>query len=355
MNSLTNLESYKIKYCLYNNGEFLKSILSQKDDIQKQLESGDKSITLSSYILFQSFNNISDIDNSRLTFKKFIFDLYTMGKPSTIKKTLTKEVVEDIVSIFRILYTNKNTLSRLLSDFKKLIVSKEIVEQSVYENIRLTSEEYDSLRNNQTINITEKNLQPQTLNLRVPSINIIENMIRNDLYPNPNKNPKKKIIDLIILLCLASGCRKIEIMKELEFGIDATKQREIIIHKLAKNQSIPPEGIIRPLCFINHTEFMTMIRELRNFLVIDNNNTPLQDIHNEVLGKKYGDRLNRRFKKLFGREATLHDSRDIYGDIAYQNLNNNGISKIHYLQQLFGHSNLETSAHYTACVVPSQS
>ena len=131
-------------------------------------------------------------------------------------------------------------------------------------------------------------------------------------------------IDLLIFLQLCVGSRFSELLhySNFEKTDDKTTIKQVGILK-GKDEKV--RSVTKPVLFITPANFLTGFEKLR---------TLLQNEDNNLIQRK----VNRRLKKLFNdKDASSHDLRKLYGDIAFKVYG--GTSKdTAYIARVLGHA-----------------
>eukprot|EP00808_Paulinella_micropora_P022496 g53488.t1 len=126
-------------------------------------------------------------------------------------------------------------------------------------------------------------------------------------------NESNKLVDMIILLQLATGRRLIEVLRITDLPQEAKQPHYIIIDKVAKDKKGHIKDIEVPLIHISYDDMKTAWQAVRDGLSESD-----KAKSNEDLTNKFNARVSKRMTDLFERPMTSHMSRKIYGAMAYR-------------------------------------
>eukprot|EP00808_Paulinella_micropora_P000368 g41217.t1 len=158
-------------------------------------------------------------------------------------------------------------------------------------------------------------------------------------------NESNKLVDLIILLQLATGRRLIEVLRITDLPQEAKTPNYIIIDKVAKDKKGYIKDIEVPLIHITYEDMKSAWEAVRAGL-----NEKDKAKSNEDLTNKFNARISRRMTDLLKKKATSHLARKIYGAMAYRQFAPGNIDRSVYLSQVLGHVEDSEASRYYANV-----
>eukprot|EP00808_Paulinella_micropora_P016619 g22960.t1 len=158
-------------------------------------------------------------------------------------------------------------------------------------------------------------------------------------------NESNKLVDMIILLQLATGRRLIEVLRITDLPQEAKQPHYIIIDKVAKDKKGHIKDIEVPLIHISYDDMKTAWQAVRDGLSESD-----KAKSNEDLTNKFNARVSKRMTDLFERPMTSHMSRKIYGAMAYREYAPANIDRSVYLSGVLGHVEDSEASRYYANV-----
>eukprot|EP00808_Paulinella_micropora_P027458 g5395.t1 len=158
-------------------------------------------------------------------------------------------------------------------------------------------------------------------------------------------NESNKLVDLIILLQLATGRRLIEVLRITDLPQEAKTPNYIIIDKVAKDKKGYIKDIEVPLIHITYEDMKSAWEAVRAGL-----NEKDKARTNEDLTNKFNARISRRMTELFKQPMTSHMSRKIWGAMSYRQFAPANIDRSVYLSKILGHTEDSESSRFYANV-----
>lgn len=235
--------------------------------------------------------------------------------------------------LFKLIYTNKNTISTNLGDYRKPIRNKfgqnsEIYKQSVYL-MGLTQAESLQRREDYSNQVKARNADRESLDV----------FFDDDIYKVMDQtinssNPQDRIVAVI----LAVGSRLIEVLKVSKYEESKDNDNFIKITGIAKdrgNLGYEDKVIIRPIIRFTAKQIIEAVDYIRKNLTIEGDNSKISD--------KYNSSVNKRVKKYLN--TTSHKLRAISARLSYLLYGRGGVENT-YVQEYLGHSSGEVSKSY---------
>ena len=242
-----------------------------------------------------------------------------------------------------------NTKSKLYGEIRALV--KEDRRTHLKDFIRLTKAESNLRAEKQQINVKRDNVQQTNIEDKT-----IETMIRNLMAIE-----RKSLTQKIILAQVSLGTRLIEILNKnvSKFKIDPDNTNNIIQSGVAKAKGDGTRTVDKPTILITPSEFMQLIKEIRQ--VTDADSTKKTNIE---ITNKYNARVNTEIKKIFLKNKipdklkSSHSLRKIWVNYSFKHNAPRGTSLVSWISSKLGHDEkfLSQSAnHYSTINVETAS
>ena len=241
-----------------------------------------------------------------------------------------KPILSYLMETMRVIIPNLNSLNMSVGMARKLMNAKYPGRMEINRILDLTDDE-----KKYRMEFQEKALKTQLSN----EIKIEYKAIL-DIVDHAKES--HKLADKIILACLASGRRGIEILRITDFAESKIPDRIHIrgVAKHKKNTDILDCEI--PLLFMKPKEFVDLMAEIREYT----DTAELKKLTNTRLSKKFMQNVINRVKKYFTIKAPrvgAHVLRKIYGAIIAEQSDEHGIVAA---SAALGHNCLATTLHY---------
>ncbi len=155
--------------------------------------------------------------------------------------------------------------------------------------------------------------------------------------------------DNVILLKLACGARKIEILDEDTssfFGHDDLERRITQVGMAKKRPGCKIESITKPLLFLTPSDFLEKLRGVRLYVLGRSKENRV------AMGKTVSHQLELLCHKQWpqnvdnGYRTGTHINRAIYANIAYKRHGKPGESLTHFIKHQLGHDSMGSAANY---------
>ena len=243
-----------------------------------------------------------------------------------------KPILNYMMDTMRVIIPNLNSLNMSVGKARKLMNAKYPKRLEINRILDLSPKEKLQREKAQ-----EKNLKTQLSNeIKVEYKDILEIV--------EHAKASNKLADKIMLACLASGRRGIEVLRITEFS--ESKDKGVIhIEGLAKEKNSDVRNCDIPLLFISQKEFLDLIKFIRT----KTNSKEMKELTNAQLSKKFLQNVNNRVKKYFNIQAPrigAHLLRKIYSAIISEIAKEKGESSIVKMNESLGHNCLATTLHY---------
>jgi len=242
---------------------------------------------------------------------------------------------ETLDKVLKLLYHNKSTLEKVLTEFRRSVKEKygsesEVYKQSIYKT-GISKEESIRKRQNYADKITALNINRGELPI----------FYDDEIYKVIDEYKNKAGLNKVIAVALATGSRIIEILKVSEY-FETDKENYIRVKGVAKDKSDneinKDKTIIKPLNRLTSKELIDLVKTIRQDLNTAGSNK-------EVSGR-YNTAINKIVKSLFKeRLITSHKLRYIASNLAYLVYGNNSVENT-WIQQYLGHTSGDTTRTY---------
>jgi hypothetical protein len=151
----------------------------------------------------------------------------------------------------------------------------------------------------------------------------------------------------VVLLMLACGARKIEILDgNTSYFCTIPNSWGIAQVGVAKRGAEDDTVVLKPLLFIQSTEFMTILEHVR--VVVWSRNLSTR----EAIGKSFSHQLETLCSSLWpqnvgnGYRTGTHLNRAIYANVAYKKYGKPTESLTHFIKERLGHDSMGSAANY---------
>ena len=285
-------------------------------------------------------------------FSKLPRDLKTIqmitGKPTKVPNKLITALVDMLnpnpsidlnpilsymMDTMRVIIKNLNSLNMSVGMARKLMNAKYPARLEINRILDLTPEE----------KLKRMEFQEKALKAQLSNEIKIEYKAILDIVEHVKES--HKLADKIILACLASGRRGIEILRTTEFA--ESKIPDMIhirgVAKQKKGTEILDCEI--PLLFMNPKEFVDLVKLIRGYT----DTAEMKKLSNTRLSKKFMQNVINRVKKYFDITAPrvgAHVLRKIFSAIVAENAKRVGKSGLVASSEALGHNCLSTTLHY---------
>ena len=251
-----------------------------------------------------------------------------------------EQTFDNITKIINITYPVIKTKQKIFSDFRKILIQKfgenSKVHRNSKKNLSITFDEYKTVEKQSKEKVVEANTEKKKFN-REQVLQIIQEIKNSTDY-----------IDAIILVCITTGSRLIEVLRISDYNEVVGNPNRVMISGLAKGSGKSREtnlnkDVERPILVITYKELNDAVQLIRKNV---REQTDKLGLNNQELSKKYNEIVNRRVKKL-KLASTSYDLRKIYANLSYELIaDQSKITKNRWIQLILGHESLETSLHY---------
>lgn len=255
---------------------------------------------------------------------------------------LAESMFFPLTKIFLFLYPNIQTRQRIYMALRTVLKNKYGASSVIYKNskkdLAITYTEFQTVSSNQeqkrdSNNQNKKQFEFQTI------IDIMQRL-----------RASSKFEDEVILASLAVGSRFIEILRESTFEPVLGNPYQVQIVNVAKkrrarqgNEEGEQYTFIKPIVLLRYDELNHIINDLRKLSLDDGG----EEMKSAKLTARFIGRTNKRIKEL-GIAGTTHDLRKLYGALSYEFwADTRSITLNEWLKAVLGHSQTETSLHYT--------
>lgn len=242
---------------------------------------------------------------------------------------------ETLDKIIKLLYPNRSTMEKVLTEFRRVIKNKygansEIYRQSIFRT-GISRAESIAKRQAYSDSVATKNINRAELPAFYDD-EIFKAIDENAISPN--------LLNNVIAVLLATGSRFIEVLKVSEYSA-TDKDNYIKIKGIAKdkgNQGYANKIVVRPLNRLSAIQVIELVKKIRGALNLEGDNKEASD--------KYNTQGNRIVKNLFkDRPITLHKLRYIASNLAYLTYGKGAVENT-FIQQYLGHSSGMTTRTY---------
>ena len=277
------------------------------------------------------------IKNFRVLFVKVVSYVFqsVYSKAKELEQTF-----DNITKIINITYPVIKTKQKIFSDFRKILIQKfgenSKVHRTSKKNLSITFDEYKTVEKQSKEKVVEANTEKKKFN-REQVLQIIQEIKNSTDY-----------IDAIILVCIATGSRLIEVLRISDYNEVVGNPNRVMISGLAKGSGKSREtnlnkDVDRPILVITYKELNDAVQLIRKNV---REQTDKLGLNNQELSKKYNEIVNRRVKKL-KLASTSYDLRKIYANLSYELIaDQSKITKNRWIQLILGHNDINTSLHY---------
>jgi len=265
--------------------------------------------------------------------RKLIQQISEFDKIDELKKNLRY-----ISKVYRKLYKNIRTLSKLMSEIRRPIRlkygRKDVKGRytpeylASLELLRVTPTDEKKLKNDYKKQVKQKNMQQRVFS-------------RSELYDMLDKClDSKKKYEVALCLSLSSGSRPIELFYKSTYEVIDSKTLKI--SNLAKQQGNKTKSSIRP-CLIDTKIFLEKLKYIRE--VVSN---PLNK--DGVLHSHITQGVTRALKKrLDNKNISCYTLRTLYAILAHDSLPDSATVNINmYISSILCHENLSVSFAYSS-------
>lgn len=243
-----------------------------------------------------------------------------------------KPILTYMMDTMRVIIPNLNSLNMSVGKARKLMNAKYPNRLEINRILDLSPEE------------KLKREKAQQTNLKTQLSNEIKIDYKDILEIIDHTKESNKLADKIILACLASGRRGIEILRITKF--DESKDKDMVhIQGLAKEKNETIRDCDIPLLFITQKEFLDLIKFIRT----KSDSKEMKKLTNAQLAKRFMQNVNNRVKKYFKVQAPrigAHLLRKIYSAIISEKAKTEGKSAIVKINEALSHNCLATTLHY---------
>ena len=251
------------------------------------------------------------------------------------------EAFEPIKVIINTLYLNIQTRQKIYGELRKVLErfgAKSRVVLDSKKNLAITYQQYEDIRAQQEQRRDEASRNRKQFE-RQSVIDLIYKLRGSEDFK-----------DKVILVCLTTGARFIEVLRISTFIPVPTNPNEILVQSVAKKKDKSEEfQVIRPLLVLRAEEVVPVVEDIRT--ITDSGRD--SELTNTQLSGKYNSSINRRLK-TYGLGGTLHDLRKLYGTLTYEFYTNRNKTSLNaWLKNILGHERLETSLHYNTIALRS--
>jgi len=290
-------------------------------------------------------------NTSIVMFSKLPRDIKTLqmltGKPTKVPNKLIvalvdmlnpnpsidlKPILTYMIETMRVIIPNLNSLNMSVGKARKLMNAKYPGRLEINRILDLTNDE------------KQKRLKFQEKALKTQLSNEIKIEYKDILDVIDHTKESHKLADKIILACLASGRRGIEILRITNFTESKLPGR-IHIKGVAKQKGSDILDCEIPLLFMKPKEFLDLIKLIRGYT----DTAEMRKLSNAKLSKKFLQNVVNRVKKYFNIRAPrvgAHVLRKIYGAIVAKQAEQEEKSGLVATSEALGHNCLATTLHY---------
>jgi hypothetical protein len=249
-----------------------------------------------------------------------------------------KKKLRYISKVYRKIYKNIRTLSKLMSEIRKPIRVKygRKDDKGRYtpqylaslELLHLNPKDDKKLKNNYKKKVKQKNMKQ-----KIFSKSLLYDML------NSYSNSKKKY-EIAVCLLLASGCRPIELFYKSD--VTAIDGKTLKIHNIAKQRDNQSKSVNRP-CLLDTEIFLEKLKYIREVF-------PKPISKDGVLQSHITQGVTRVLKKrLDNKTISAYILRSLYGILAHDRLEDSRTVNVNtYISSILGHENLSTSFSYSS-------
>tara|TARA_R110001606_G_scaffold47880_1_gene121795 strand:+ start:59 stop:946 length:888 start_codon:yes stop_codon:yes gene_type:complete len=243
-----------------------------------------------------------------------------------------KPILQYMVETMRVIIPNLNSFNMAIGKARKLMNAKYTGRLEINRILDLNKQEKLTREKNQETNL-KKQLDNEIEIEYKDIINIVEQGFESH-----------KLADKIMLACLASGRRGIEIIRITKFS-ESKKPDVIHVKGGAKQRGSEILDCHIPLLFMNSKQFLDLINLIRS----ETDTEDMKKINNSQLSKKFLQNVINRVKKYFNIKAPrigTHLLRKIYSAIIAKKAEDKQKSGIVAASKALGHNCLATTLHY---------
>tara|TARA_R110001606_G_scaffold289581_1_gene437550 strand:- start:96 stop:983 length:888 start_codon:yes stop_codon:yes gene_type:complete len=269
------------------------------------------------------------------------------GKPTTVPNKLItalvdmlnpnpsidlKPILSYLMETMRVIIPNLNSLNMSVGMARKLMNAKYPARLEVNRILDLTDDE----------KLKRMAFQEKALKTQLTNEIKVEYKAILDIVDHVKES--HKLADKIILACLASGRRGIEILRITDFAESKIPDR-IHIRGVAKQKGSDILDCEIPLLFMKPKEFIDLIKLIRGYT----DTAETKSMNNSRLSKKFMQNVINRVKKYFTITAPrvgAHVLRKIYGAIIAEQAKRADKSGLLATSEALGHHCLATTLHY---------
>jgi len=249
-----------------------------------------------------------------------------------------KKKLRYISKVYRKIYKNIRTLSKLMSEIRKPIRVKygRKDDKGRYtpqylaslELLHLNPKDDKKLKNNYKKKVKQKNMKQK----------IFSKSLLYDMLDNYIGSTKK--YEVAAALLLSSGCRPIELFYKSD--VKAVDGSTLKVCNLAKQRDNQSKSVNRP-CLLDTEIFLEKLKYIREVF-------PKPISKDNVLNSHITQGITRALKKRLGnKNISCYILRSLYGVLAHDNLPDSTTVNLNtYISSILGHSSLSTSFSYSS-------
>ncbi len=262
---------------------------------------------------------------------KLILELVKMLNPNP--SIDLKPILTYMIETMRVIIPNLNSLNVSVGKARKLMNAKYPGRLEINRILDLSKSEKETREK-----LQEANLKTQLSNEIKIDYKDIENVIEHVKSSN-------KLADKIILACLSSGRRGIEILRVTKFS-ESKRTGLIHIRGLSKQKGYEIADCEIPLLFMKANDFITLMSDIRK----STDSAEMKELTNAKLSKKFLQNVINRVKKYFNITAPrvgAHVLRKIWGAIIAERAKREGKNGLVATSDALNHKCLATTLHYS--------